>query len=82
MNISVLTRFAEVENSAPINQVWVGRTVEDVKQKAVDAVMREWYYAFNPKEEGEEEATVDEIFNAYVEFWDGEELFELDEQKI
>ena len=82
MNVSVLTRTAEVENSAPIFQVWVGKTAEEAKQKAVDSVMREWFYAFTPKEEGEEEASVVEIFDAYVEFWDGEENFSLEEQEI
>jgi len=82
MNITILKRTAEVENSSPIFQVWAGKTAEEAKQKAINAIMREWFYAFTPKEEGEEEASVDEIFEAYIDFWAGEEFFELEEQTV
>ena len=59
----------------------VGQLELQAKQKAVDSVMREWFYAFTPKEEGEE-ASVVEIFDAYVDFWADEETFEFDEQEI
>ncbi len=82
MNISILKRTAEVENSAPIFQVWAGKTAEEARQKAVNAIMREWYYAFTPKDEDEDEVSADEIFEAYIDFWAGEELFELEEQTV
>lgn len=81
MQVFVLTRL--VKDGEAFCNVWVAKTEEEVKKKAVEAVMNDWFFAFGDgKSEGPEAFTDDHIMDTYIDYWKDEEQWDLVEQTI
>jgi|688.fasta_scaffold51886_10 hypothetical protein len=78
MKLFILKRL--VTDNMLFCDVWVAKTEEEVKKKAVDSVMSEWYFSFT--EDEQQNVSCDEIYKAYIDYWQDEELWQLSEDTL
>jgi hypothetical protein len=87
MKVFVLKRL--VKDGEAFCDVWVAKTEEEVKKKAVEAVMADWFFAFgNHNAEVDENGDDlkaydnDEIMDTYIDYWKDEEQWDLVEDEL